>query len=578
MSPYEFIRDFVRRHAWLDRKAQQIRRTYLASGAGYPDWQAAKNNCPEAWETIRTGPESKGPKILIATSIGAHLAAMQMETVLAASLKARGCQVEALLCDAILPGCQMCEPRFIPDAEYLVAHGPQRDICGQCFKPGRSVYDTIAVPVHAYSDNLTDEDRAMAAKVARQTPLAEIATFEFEGLKLGDHAKAGALRFFARATIDKEAHSEPVLRRYLEAAILTALSVRALLTKHHYDVAVFHHGIYVPQGIIGEVARQLGVRVVTWHPAYRKDCFIFSHNDTYHLTLMDEPIESWQEMGWSAEREAQIEAYLQSRWHGTNDWIKFVDKPFFEHQKILTEIGCDPSKPIISCLTNVMWDAQLHYPANAFENMLEWLLFTVRYFATRPDMQLVVRVHPAEINGSVPSRQPIVAELQRHFPVLPANVFVIGPESRVSTYVLAELSDTAIIYGTKTGVELTSAGIPVIVAGEAWIRGKGVTTDVVSDDDYRQVLDNLPSKKRLGPEFILRARKYAYHFFFRRMIPVKLFEKNTAGWPPFKFSSNLYHLLENGDRGLDLICEGIISGSPFVYDEEGVVASDGNVL
>ncbi len=47
----------------------------------------------------------------------------------------------------------------------------------------------------------------------------------------------------------------------------------------------------------------------------------------------------------------------------------------------------------------------------------------------------------------------------------------------MSTYALMSLCNSAIIYGTKMGVELTSVGLPVIVAGEAWIRNKGLTHD-----------------------------------------------------------------------------------------------------
>ena len=50
----------------------------------------------------------------------------------------------------------------------------------------------------------------------------------------------------------------------------------------------------------------------------------------------------------------------------------------------------------------------------------------------------------------------------------------------MSTYALMSLCNAAIIYGTKMGVELTSVGLPVIVAGEAWIRNKGLTHDASS--------------------------------------------------------------------------------------------------
>ena len=555
----------IKRFPHLDSRLQLARRKMLSSGEGYPDWQAILGNSQDQWRDVLAAAKG-GKKVLIATSIGSHLAAMQMESALAVALTLRGADVHALLCDELLPGCQMCEPRYFPHSKRFADYGPTKDLCRDCYQPGRRVYEQIGIKVHAYSDYLSDEDKHYAGELAAELSLDEIEGYVLSGLKIGEHAKAGALRFFARATLDDEPLGEQILRRYLEAAVLTALSVQKLMRQERYEVAIFHHGIYVPQGIIGEVARQEGVRVVNWNPAYRKNCFIFSHGDTYHHTLMDEPVSVWEDMEWTPEREESITRYLRSRWEGENDWIRFHENPCFEKDRILADIGCDTARPIIGLLTNVMWDAQLHYPANAFQNMLEWLLFTVCYFENRPDLQLMIRVHPAEIRGSVPTRQPVVEELKKYFPQLPANVFVVPPDSNISTYVLSELCDSVIIFGTKTGVELTSVGIPVIVAGEAWIRNKGVTTDADTASAYGEIMDRLPVGSRLPLEIIQRARKYAYHFFFRRMIPVGFFERGP-GWPPYKFSStSVQCLAERADSGLDCICAGILNGSPFIHD------------
>ena len=179
----------------------------------------------------------------------------------------------------------------------------------------------------------------------------------------------------------------------------------------------------MPQGLAATVLRRKGVRVVNWNPSYRRSTFIFSHGDTYHHTLMDEPTQAWENMDWSDKHEAAILGYLESRSVGTGDWIWFHEKPDMDTQGFVSELGLDLTKPIIGMLSNVAWDAQLHYPANAFPDMHSWVFETIDYFARRSDLQLLLRIHPAEISGTVPSAQPLLGEIKAHYGELPKNSF-----------------------------------------------------------------------------------------------------------------------------------------------------------
>ncbi len=433
------------------------------------------------------------------------------------------------------------------------------------------MYRSLGVPVHRYSDLITTAERKAAQSLASSLPYAEIGDYKLGGLAVGEHATAGTLRFYARGNLEDEPYAETILRRYFHASVLTAYAARRLMNAHGFAAACFHHGIYVPQGIIGEVARQQHVRVVNWNPAYRKQCFIFSHGDTYHHTLLAEPTANWENLAWTPELESDTLDYLKSRWQGSQDWIWFHKNPREEIPAIAAELGVDFSRPCIGMLTNVIWDAQLHYRANAFSSMLDWALRTIRYFSERPDLQLIIRIHPAEIRGNIPSRQPLLAEIQKAFPKLPANVFVIPPENEISTYAVMLQCNAVIIYGTKTGVELTSLGIPVIVAGEAWIRGKGLTMDASSPEEYFGLLDRLPLSQGLSAQVTERSRKYAYHFFFRRMIPLPFMIPRPGDWPPYSLAlKSLENLRPGKSPSLDVICDGILNGSEFVYPAEKV--------
>jgi hypothetical protein len=558
------VREVVRGQAWL-RPLRIARLGVRARVGGHPRWRRLLGADWPRWEAARES--ATGARVLVATSVGGHLGVSAVDGALAVALALRGARPSVLLCDGAMPACMACEISWYPRVRRFVENGPSGDLCRHCFAPAAERVAELGIPVVTYGELLSEADRAEARGLAAGAPLDEIAALALDGIPVGEHASAGALRFFGRADLAGEPEGEAVLRRFLEASVLAARAALRVLGSGRFDCVVAHHGLYVPQGPIVAAARRLGIRVVSWNPAYRRQSFIFSHGDSYHRTMLDEPPERWSDLPWSDARERRIVDYLESRKTAAEDWIWFHRDPLLDASGVGSEIGLDPDRPRIGLLTSVAWDAQLHYDGRAFPGMIEWLLETIRYFAKRPDLQLVVRVHPAEIHGFVRSRQRAADEIRRAFATLPSNVFVVGPEQRVSTYVLLATCNAALIYSTKMGVELTALGIPVIVAGEAWIRGKGVAIEPASAEEYFASLDRLPFAGRLSPGQVERARKYAYHFFFRRMIPLE-FTVATGGWPPYRLAiDGLGRLAPGGSPGLDVICAGILRGAEFEYDE-----------
>jgi hypothetical protein len=110
--------------------------------------------------------------------------------------------------------------------------------------------------------------------------------------------------------------------------------------------------------------------------------------------------------------------------------------------------------------------------------------------------------------------------------------------------------------------------MPVVVAGEAWIKHKGVTRDASTPEEYFAILDELPFGKPLDPDTVDRALKYAYHFFFRRMIPLTFLKPvgSSLFFTPDVGSADA--LAEGQDKALDLVCEAILRDRPFIYPAE----------
>jgi hypothetical protein len=526
------------------------------------DWRPLLKKNEQHWKRALANSKD-GPLVLLGTSLGKFKWEVNFDSALAVALTLRGAKVHVLLCDESLPACSPWVQQNLAGPIEEEGNHPPGDMCASCFAPALDLFQSLSIPIHCYSELVSKEELEQAEGTANSICLQQIADFVWNEIAVGEHAIAGAIRFFGNANLEDEKDADTVIRRYLKAALITMFATQRLLGEGKYTVTCGSHGIYVPQGIVSEVARFHNVRVVNWHQAYRQQCVIFSEGDTYHKTLMNEPTSVWANMYWDEKLDRHTMDYLDSRQYGKQDWISFNRQPEENSLTLLEEAGVDFTRPCIGLLTNVAWDAQLHYGPSPFDNMMDWLIQTIRYFAARPELQLIVRVHPAEVKGYIKSRQPAVKQIGQAFPELPANVFVIPPESAISTYDTMMRCNSVIIYATKTGIELAARGMPVIIAGEAWIKNKGFALDASSTEEYFRLLDRLPLTKRISQELTTRARMYAFHFFMRRMIPIDFLDD--------RLRCNIGHIsdLSPGHSvGMDVICDGILNNSDFIYPAE----------
>ncbi|MCA9814405.1 MAG: hypothetical protein KC652_04770 [Cyanobacteria bacterium HKST-UBA01] len=64
--------------------------------------------------------------------------------------------------------------------------------------------------------------------------------------------------------------------------------------------------------------------------------------------------------------------------------------------------------------------------------------------------------------------------------------------------------------------------------------------------------------------------KYAYHFYLRKMIPIGVIQKAPFENAPYSIPKMpLSRLAAGSDKGLDLVCEGILNPErQFVFESE----------
>lgn len=507
-----------------------------------PHWRSAS--------FVREIPSSGKTDVLIATNVGSYLPGTIVESVIAARLLSRGKSVSVVVCDAALPACMACTKEWLPKIEKFLHNGPDRLMCWVCQKSGPRAFNGLPVKRIKLSDYLETSDRESVDGILAALPFEELKVFQWNGIHIGEHGRAGAIRYLKSDLLLAADHAEELLRRFCAAAMLTAIAYQRILKQHRPSGILAHHGVYVPQGVVTDLARLYRLQLVTWMPSYRRNTVLFASGDTYHKVMV-KPLDTNLPV-LTAEQTRELRKYLADRETGVADWISFSSTESL-NSGILEELELEPTRPIVTLYTNVSWDAQVHFEDNIFEDMFDWLRSTIVYITTRfPKVQVVVRVHPGEVVGQLRSEQPVAQELQQWNEIDFRQIRIVDAKSRISSYSLARLSQFTVIYASKIGIELAARGSRVLVGGEAWVKNKGVSVDPSNREEYFAALEQLIRTTASDVDTRV-AEQFAYHVFFRAMRDISSLTTSN-GYPPFRILNDI----TNGSLGTDENLDSVI--------------------
>ena len=170
---------------------------------------------------------NKKKTFLISTLSGGLLTSIVFESLLGVSLKSRGHDVEFLLCDGILSACIMCTYKDIDEDTYI-KEGPKKT-CNSCFLNAYSFFKTTKIKIRVLSDYLSDEDKLSIKNLSFENKtLDELRKYSIENTAIGEHAYAGALRYYGVTELDSSINSKKILIEYLKSGVKSYLATKKL--------------------------------------------------------------------------------------------------------------------------------------------------------------------------------------------------------------------------------------------------------------------------------------------------------------------------------------------------------------
>jgi hypothetical protein len=342
-------------------------------------------------------------------------------------------------------------------------------------------------------------------------------------------------------------------RRFVAAGIVVRRAGSRILEQVRPERILVLNGLFFAEAILAELARRQGVPVWSYERGKRVDSLIFAQGRPVVQATFDAKWAARRERPLRPEQEAKLDAYMAERFSGQVG----VERLWPEQTAPDRAGGAGPAAVLY---TNVLWDSAVYESDLAFPSMMAWVLHTIGWFRAHPDRRLVIRVHPAEVR--VPfkrSRDSVRDRLARAD--LPANVWLVPPESTVSSYALLREATAVLAYASTIGLEAAVEGVPTVVAGRTHYRERGFTFDPADAAAYDRALEEAFSLGRLDRVTVGLARRYAWLYFFEEILPFPLVRERPRSYVTFAYRTNA-ELAPGEDPSLDAICAGILTGAP----------------
>jgi len=287
------------------------------------------------------------------------------------------------------------------------------------------------------------------------------------------------------------------------------------------DVLLTPNGSILEMGAVFQTARYLGIPAVTYEFGEQRGRIWLAQNSEVMLQETDDLWAKTGDIPLTESQWEQIRSLYASRQNGrlwenfSRLWQGLASQG---GESVRQELNLD-QRPVVLLAANVIGDS-LTLGRQIFSlDMTEWLTRSVQFFAGRPDVQLIIRIHPGERYLKGPSVAQVV---KNALPELPGHIHLIEADAPINTYDLVEIADLGLAYTTTVGMEMAMSGVPTILGGKTHYREKGFTFDPASWEEYfgtvERVLQAPPSYRLQRPQ-VERAWNYAYRFFFEYPSP-----------------------------------------------------------
>lgn len=457
-------------------------------------------------------------------------------------------QLDPSIFDVRFLSCGELFPRFCTVRESRKRRVPEEGItsrldCHDCKFSARHVGKFISkkklgdTPTDFLSSYASNSTRELAEEVRARVSLNPLdLEFQLHGVPIVRHALYETLIKYKKLDVQLNDSEIDYFQAILQNCILTVLSGREYLLRNGDLTAILIHSPeYGPNNSFAELAKQKGISV-------------YSVRGSSNLSEMESSAMIWRWdyrtetpphlLSWPGWENVSISHADRLRLEGHKEELSTGKSPFVYSSPFnskatalstMTKLGVQGgSKTILLSLSStdeivaartINRGVAVFYPGTVFEDQFQWVSETIEWVKKRPDLRLIVRLHPRDLpnkRDSVLSEQH--AKWMGLLATLPTNVVLNHPDQKVSFQEVCFVSDVVVTGWSSTAIEAMLLGKPVVTYDES-LPGfpKDIHLTGRSKEEYFKNLEaslfNAPSQSHVEV-----ANRWLTHFLVRGSI------------------------------------------------------------
>ena len=400
------------------------------------------------------------------------------QVLLAKTLDEAGHAAIVLSCNGLLP---ICTVKFATLKAPTAWNDTENPVCVACRATRRKTADDYELLEVSLDSLLNADDRVSIDDVVTRFEKSPW-TADHDGIEFGLICLAEVLRDRRKHAVEElDQPDVALLRGLLRSSLAVYLAIQKLSSRFNlHQLAYFGEYAYwqAPQIF----AARKGIGLLALSHGYHRDIDrrLLSIRPRHYMVHAFEQIDDWKTYNsYPMTPEVVGEIADGALFRLTNQGGASTYSPTWsqESEKVFDELGLSRERRTLIaypssydeyvCIAGQLKALGFAYPdrPQPFADQETWLRELVLWVSKRSDLQLIVRMHP---RMGVGHRHSTISsdyrKLKDAFATLPPNVVVLWPESKVSSYTIAEFADAALISWSSMGLELARFGVPIVAA------------------------------------------------------------------------------------------------------------------